>query len=372
MKFISDKKNLLSLILPAATASSNKHTLPALEGLLFTLKGDELTVCGYDLERGVRTFGKVIPGVDGSVIINAQKITSIIKSFPDCDICIESDSRNVVNISGGMTNINIHGVTPEAFPSLPSLGGENAFNISRALMKDIINSTVFAVAQNESRPILTGELFMIADRTLTVVALDNYRLALRTEKNCIFNNDNNFSFVVPGKALSDLARIIDPTDEPLTVEFTAKYIIFKLDDTVFFSRLLEGEYLDYKRALPTNNRIFATVDRLDFIECAERASLLVDEKLHTPLRCRFEDNNLNISCATQLGSADDNINIKKTGDDIEIGFNNKYLLEALRACKDEKIKVSMSSPLMSMIIEPEEPDENSGYTYLVLPVKLRD
>ncbi|MBO4453033.1 MAG: DNA polymerase III subunit beta, partial [Clostridia bacterium] len=242
----------------------------------------------------------------------------------------------------------------------------------RKLMKDIINSTVFAVAQNESRPILTGELFMIADRTLTVVALDNYRLALRTEKNCIFNNDNNFSFVVPGKALSDLARIIDPTDEPLTVEFTAKYIIFKLDDTVFFSRLLEGEYLDYKRALPTNNRIFATVDRLDFIECAERASLLVDEKLHTPLRCRFEDNNLNISCATQLGSADDNINIKKTGDDIEIGFNNKYLLEALRACKDEKIKVSMSSPLMSMIIEPEEPDENSGYTYLVLPVKLRD
>jgi DNA polymerase-3 subunit beta len=213
---------------------------------------------------------------------------------------------------------------------------------------------------------------MIENRTLTVVALDNFRLAMREEKHCVFDNDNRFSFVVPGKALSDLARLLDDSDETLRVEFTAKYIIFKIDNIVFFSRLLEGEYLDYKRALPTQNRIFATLDRAAFIESAERASLLVDEKLRTPLRCKFTDNSLNISCSTQYGSVNDNIKIRKEGDDIEIGFNNRYLLDALRACKDDKIIASMSTPLMSMIIEPAEKDENSSYTYLVLPVKLKD
>lgn len=372
MKFVADKKTLLQLILPAASAASNKSTLPALEGLLFTLKDEVLTVCGYDLEKGVRTKGTVMAMESGAVIINAQKITSIIRNFPDCDICIESDDRNMVRISGGMSDFSIHGVTAEAFPNLPELGGDNSFNISRSLMKEIINSTVFAVAQSEARPILTGELFMIEDRTLTVVALDNFRLAMREEKNCVFDNDNRFSFVVPGKALSDLAKLLDDDEEPLRVEFTAKYIIFKLGETVFFSRLLEGEYLDYKRALPTANRIFATINRADFIESAERASLLVDEKLRTPLRCRFEDNSLNISCNTQYGSVNDNIKINKEGDDIEIGFNNKYLLDALRACKDEKIKASMSTPLMSMIIEPAEKDPDSSYTYLVLPCKLKD
>lgn len=372
MKFISDKKTLLSLILPAASAASNKSTLPALEGLLFTLKGETLTICGYDLEKGVRTMGTVVAIEEGAVIINAHKITSIVRNFPDCDICIESDDRNMVHISGGMSDFSIHGVTAEAFPNLPSLGGDNAFHISRPLMKDIINSTVFAVAQSEARPILTGELFMIENRTLTVVALDNFRLAMREEKNCVFDNDNRFSFVVPGKSLNDLARLLDDSEEPLRVEFTAKYIIFKLDNIIFFSRLLEGEYLDYKRALPTMNRIFATIDRSDFIESAERASLLVDEKLRTPLRCKFEDNKLNISCTTQYGSVNDNIMIEKEGDDIEIGFNNRYLLDALRACKDDKIVASMSTPLMSMIIEPAEKDENSSYTYLVLPCKLKD
>lgn len=372
MKFVADKKTLLSMIIPAASAASNKTTLPALEGLLFTLKGDTLTVCGYDLEKGVRTVGTVVMMEEGSVIINAQKITSIVRNFPDCDICIESDDRNMVRITGGMSDFSIHGVTAEMFPGLPELGGENAFNISRSLMKDIINSTVFAVATSEARPILTGELFMVENRTLTCVALDNFRLALREEKNCVFDNDNRFSFIVPGKALSDLAKLLDDDEEPLRVEFTAKYIIFKLGDIIFFSRLLEGEYLDYRRALPQSNRIFATINRSEFIESAERASLLVDEKLRTPLRCKFEDNSLNISCNTQYGSVNDNIRIKKDGDDIEIGFNNRYLLDALRACKDEKIIASLSTPLMSMMIEPAEKDEDSSYKYLVLPCKLKD
>ena len=369
MKFTADKKTLLSLIVPAATAASNKSTLPALEGLLFTLNGDELSVCGYDLEKGVRTSGTVMPVSDGAVIVNAQKVVSIVKNLPECEICFESDEKNMVRISGGMSDFTIHGVTAEAFPNLPSLGGENSFNISRALMKEIINSTVFAVAQSEARPILTGELFMINDRTLTVVALDNFRLAIREEKNCVFDNDNSFSFVVPGKALSDLARLLDDSEDPLTVEFTAKYIIFKLDGTVFFSRLLEGEYLDYKRAMPGQNTIFATIDRAAFIESAERASLLVDEKLRTPLRCRFEDGNLNISCNTQYGSVNDNLHIKKTGRDIEIGFNNRFMLDALRSCETEEVLINLNGPVSPALILPPDGDQ---FLYLILPVRIRN
>ena len=372
IKFTTDKKTLLALIVPALAATSNKSTLPALEGLLFTLSDNMLTVCGYDLEKGVKTTGLVFPQEDGAVILNAQKVSAIIKNFPDCDITFEADEKNVVRIAGAMSEFSIHGLTAEAFPNLPELGGENKFLISRSLMKEIIGSTLFAVAQSEARPILTGALFRVENHTLTVVALDNYRLALREERNAVFDNDGRFSFVVPGRALAELARLLDDSEEMLQVEFTAKYIIFKMDDIVFFSRLLEGEYLDYKRALPTQNKIFAKIDRQAFVESAERASLLVDERLKTPLRCNFTGDILNIACSTQYGTVNDNLKIVKEGDDIEIGFNNRYLLDALRTCKDEYIRVSLSTPLMSMVIEPEEKKEDSSYIYLVLPCKLKD
>lgn len=372
IKFLSDKKTLLSLIQPALSATSNKSTLPALEGLLFKLEDEVLTVCGYDLEKGVRTRGKVHPREDGAVILNAQKVAAIIKNFPDSEISFEADDKNIVKISCGMSDFAIHGLTAEAFPNMPELGGDKAFCISRSIMKDVINSTSFAVSQMDARPILTGAFFHVENRSLTVVALDNYRLALREEKECIFDNEDRFSFVVPGKSLNELSKLLDDSDDMLRVEFTAKYVIFKLDDTVLFSRLLEGEFLDYKRAIPSQNKIFVKINRTAFEESVSRASLLVDEKLKTPLRCKFSDNNLNITCSTQYGKVNDYLAVEKEGEDIEIGFNNRYLLDALRACKDDELKISLSTPFMSMMIEPEKESESGRYLYLVLPVKLKD
>jgi len=372
IKFISNKAALLSLITPALSATSTKSTLPALEGLLFTLEENLLTVCGYDLEKGVKTSIPVFPKEDGAVILNAQKISAIIKNFPDCEITFETDDKNIVRISGAMSDFSIHGLAAEAFPNLPELGGDKSFSISQSLLKDIILSTHFAVAQTDARPILTGELFKIEGRKLTVVALDNYRLALREEENAVFGNDTNYSFVVPGKTLIEFSKLLFDNEEMVVVEFTSKYIIFKVKDIIFFSRLLEGEYLDYNRAIPKQNKIFVKMNTADFIESASRASLLVDEKLKTPLKCNFTGNILDISCSTQYGKVNDNIKVEKSGEDIEIGFNGRYLLEALHACHDEYLNVEMSTPLMSMVITPSKKKENSSYTYLVLPCRLKD
>ncbi|MBQ3155207.1 MAG: DNA polymerase III subunit beta [Clostridia bacterium] len=372
IQFLSDKKTLLNLIMPALAATSGKSTLPALEGLLFKLEDNVLTVCGYDLEKGVRTRGVVVPKEEGAVILNAQKVAAIIKNFPDCDISFEADDKNMVRISGAASDFVIHGLTAEAFPNMPQLGGENAFCISQSIMKEMIASTCFAVSQVDARPILTGEFFHVENRSITAVALDNYRMALREEKECVFDNENAFSFVVPGKSLLELSRLLRDSDDMLRVEFTAKYVIFKVDDIVLFSRLLEGEFLDYKRAIPSQSKIFVNLDRRAFEDSVSRASLLVDEKLKTPLRCKFEGDVLHVTCSTQYGKVNDQLRIQKEGDDLEIGFNNRFLLDALRACKDDELKISLSTPFMSMMIEPKNPSDTGTYLYLVLPVKLKD
>ncbi|MBR6593851.1 MAG: DNA polymerase III subunit beta [Clostridia bacterium] len=371
MRFTSDRKTLLSAVMPALAASSNKSTLPALEGLLFELKGNELTVCGYDLEKGVKTYSTVLGEGDGAVILNAQKISAIIRNFPDCDISFEANEKNTVTISAGMSEFSVHALSAEAFPNLPELSGDKSFRINAGLLKEIINSTYFAVAQTDARPILTGEYFEIKGDKLTVVTLDNHRLALREETSAIAAGSNaEMKFIVPGKSIYEFSKLLTDGEETVVVEFTGKHIIMKVGSVIFFSRLLEGEFLDYRKAIPSQNSIFVKIDRELFIDSVERASLLIDDKLITPLKCTFTGGNLNISCSTRYGKVNDNIPVYKDGDDIEIGFNNRYLLDALRACKDELILASLSSPLMSMVITAATEKEGSRYLYLVVPIRL--
>lgn len=371
LRFTSDRKTLLSAIMPALAASSNKSTLPALEGLLFELNGNELSVCGYDLEKGVKTVTTVFGEGDGAVILNAQKISAIVRNFPDCDITFEINEKKTVTICGGMSEFSVHALSAEAFPNLPELSGDKSFRINAGLLKEIIASTYFAVAQTDARPILTGEYFEISGEKLTVVALDNHRLAMREETGAIVSGTSTeMSFIVPGKSIYEFSKLLSDVNETVVVELTGKHIIMKVGSTVFFSRLIEGEFFDYRKAIPNQNKIFVKVDTGLFIDSVERVSLLIDDNLITPLRCSFKDGNLNVSCSTQYGKVNDNIPVSKEGEDIEIGFNNRYLLDALRACKDELIVASLSSPLMSMVITPAVEKEGSKYLYLVLPMRL--
>lgn len=369
LRFTSDRKTLLGVVMPALSAASGRSTLPALEGLLFEVKGNDLSVCGYDQEKGVKTSTQVIGEGDGAVILNAQKIAAIIRNFPDCDICFESNEKNIVKITGAMSEFSVHGLAAEAFPNLPELSGEKTFRINAGLLKEMISSTYFAVAQTDARPILTGEFFKIEGNTLTVVALDNYRMALREESSAVACTED-MSFIVPGKSIYEFSKLLTDSEETVVTELTGKHIIMKVGSIIFFSRLIEGEFLDYRKVIPTQNKIFAKIDTASFIESVERASLLIDDKMITPVKCTFEGDVLNISCSTQYGKVNDNIRISKEGEDIEIGFNNRYLLDALRACKEDLILASLSSGIMAMVITPAVKKEGSNFTYLVLPMRL--
>ena len=372
IKFTSDKSTLLSLITPAMYASSNKSTLPALEGLLFTLKGNTLTVCGYDLEKGIKAEEVVFGREDGTVVLNSVKISGIIKNLPEGDIFFECDEKNTVSISSGDIRFALHGIDASVFPNIPELMGENTTKIKASVLRDLITSTNHAVATTDSRPVFMGEQFRIEDGDLTVVAADYCRMAVKTVKGCVKSEKDKNTFVVPGKTLNDLIRLSADNDEEIEMQFTRKYVIFRMENIMMFSRLLEGEFLDYQTVIPVSGKTYVTVDRQAFLESVERASLLVDEKLRTPLRFNFTGDTLIIHCSTQIGKINDVVKIDHTGDDMEIGFNNKYILDALRACRDEKICLMLTSPHMGMVITPAEKKDDTDYLYLVLPLRLKD
>lgn len=371
IKFTSDKYTLLNAVTPAMYASSNKTTLPILESLMFKLKDNELLVYGYDLERGIRTSSTVYGMTDGVVMINAQKICGIIKNFPDGEIQIEADDKNIVRIIGGMSDISIHGLSADTYPSLPELHGDRRFVISAHMLRDIIATTSYAISQSDAKPILKGEFFKIENKKVTAVATDTYRLAMRKEMAGVDSDNLNFSFVVPGKTLSDLTRLLSDGDDPVTIEFTRRYVLFKYKDIVVFSRLLEGDFIDYEKAIPTDEKTFVRINRMDLIESVERASLIVDEKMKTPLICTFSGDRMNIRCSTQYGKVNDSIKIKMTGDEVEIGFNNRFLLDTLRSCRDEEITLGLTQPLMPMTVTPVKSTEASSFLYLVLPMRIK-
>ena len=340
----------------------------------------------------------------GKIIINAVKISSIIRNLPDGEISIVSDKNFMVTISGSRSEFNIHGLDGEAFPLMPELKGEKNFKISRKILKNMIVSTHFAVAVNNSRPSLNGALFEIKNNQLNIVAIDGNRLALRRSFDGIVSEVEglDFSFIVPGKSLSELLKLIGDEEKAAEIELTRKHVIISFDNIIYFSRLIESEFLDYKRLIKIEPKTTVVINTKSFTESVERASILTDDKQKTLVKLRFKKEEINIenndnfgmlqvTSTTALGKVSDECDIEIYGEDIEIGFNHRFLLEALKAAKEEKILLKLESPTKSSVILPynvkneEGQDnnkdidisnfmdtENTKFLYLVLPVRLRD
>jgi len=372
MKFLIEKNELLSIIIPAYAASASKATLPALEGLLLSVKDDELTVSGYDLEKGVRAVGVIRNGEDGEIIINAQKFVAIVRSMPDGeDISFVADDKNNAVVKSGFAEFNIHGLPGNMFPTLPLLDNETVFSIPQKKLREMLTSTLFAVAQSESRPIFTGEYFIIDGADITIVALDGVRMAVRLAKGIIKGNDSSYRAVVPGKALNELIKLLNDDEKDVLVSLTRKNIIFKFDSTILFTRLLEGEFLDYENLIPKEPKIFVTVDTIPFLDSIERVSLMVDDKLKPPVRCMIEDSTIEVSCSNQFGKVTDFVPVKKTGDDIEIGLDNRYLIDVLRACKVDTLHMELTTAFMGVVIKPAEAKDDDRFIYVIAPRRLR-
>ena len=367
MKFSCEKALLQAAISPTSRAVSPKSSIPALEGILLEA-GSDLRLTGYNLETGIRTIVPADIREEGTLVLGARLFGEIVRKLPDDIVTFQSENY-MVNIKCGMSEFNILGTDPEEFPELPTVEYQNSLILPQSRLKAMISQTLFAVSDNESRPIHTGSLFEVDSEGLTIVSVDGYRLALRHESIDKKEGAETFSFVVPGAALSEVEKICSDVDEPASVTQGARHVMFKVGDTMLVSRRLEGEFLAYRQAIPPNNTIHVEGDTRALLSSIDRVSLIISDKLKSPLRCVFDSNLLKISTKTAIGDAYDECPLSGDGGGLEIGFNNKYLMDALKAAPADKVRLELTTGVSPCVILPTEGEEN--FLYMVLPVRLK-
>ena len=367
MKFSCEKALLQAAISTTSRAVSPKSSIPALEGILLEA-GSDLRLTGYNLETGIRTIVPADIREEGTLVLGARLFGEIVRKLPDDIVTFQSENY-MVNIKCGMSEFNILGTDPEEFPELPTVEYQNSLILPQSKLKAMISQTLFAVSDNESRPIHTGSLFEVDGNGLTIVSVDGYRLALRHEAIDKKEGAETFSFVVPGAARSEVEKICSDVDEPASVTQGARHVMFKVGDTRLVSRRLEGEFLAYRQAIPRNNTIHVEGDTRALLSSIDRVSLIISDKLKSPLRCVFDSNLLKISTKTAIGDAYDECPLSGDGGGLEIGFNNKYLMDALKAAPADKVRLELTTGVSPCVILPTEGEEN--FLYMVLPVRLK-
>lgn len=369
MKFSCERALLQAAVGTAGRAVATKSSIPALEGILIEAGANGLRLTGYNLETGITTLVEAEILEEGSLVLSARLFGEIIRRLPDDMVSIRTE-RDTVFITCGPSSFDILGSDPREFPELPEVGDGNRLTVSQSDLKGMISRVIFAVSDNESRPIHTGALFEVAGSELTMVAVDGYRLALRREGIIGKNGADNFSFVVPGSALNEVEKICADCDETVIVTEGTRHITFQVGNTVLVSRRLEGEFLNYRNTIPKNNSVSVCADTRVLQASIDRASLIINDKLKSPLRCRFEDGSLSISSKTAIGSAFDRCEISGDGNGLEIGFNNRFLMDAVKAAPADRVRLELNTPTSPCLILPEEEGDNH-FLYMVLPVRLK-
>lgn len=365
MKFTVEKRLLNEAVTNLQRAVSSKTSIPALEGILIRSEENRLILIAYDLEISMQTELPAIISAPGAIILTAKLFAEIVRRSPDEDITIDVDDRNTATITSGVSCFTIIGMDSAEFPELPKITDADTIKMPQELLKSMIRQTLFAVADSTAKPIHQGSLFKIESGNLDVVSVDGYRLALRREA---INYANNTEFVVPRKTLSEVLKLLKDSEGEVEICPSRRHILFRIDNYTVISALLEGEFLDYKSALPKDKKTEVTVSTRTMIESVERVSLLITDRLKSPVRCVIGEDTVKLFCTTTMGRATDQISAEISGDQLEIGFNNKYLLDALRAAETDEVRLQLGGPISPMLVLPKEGD---AFSFLVLPVRLR-
>jgi DNA polymerase-3 subunit beta len=371
MYFNCDKTILNEYLGNVVKAASQKSPIAALEGIKIKLENRQLELTGYDMEIGMTAKFDVDSNDSGEFIINAKLFHDISRKMPEESISFDIDSSLNVTITSGSAEYKIKAYDTEEYPRIPEVRNNKVVNIPQDVLKSMISQTIFATAQTDNRPILTGELFNFEGNTFTIAALDAVRLALRVEN---VSNEEVFKFVVPAKALSEISRMLkdDVKDENLVnCEITTdnKQAVFKFNGYTVFTRLLEGEFNNYENLLnrPTTTEIIIDVDK--FSKALERCSLLINsDKLKTYVKCTFAHNNIHIECKSQTGNAKEDIPAEISGDEMTIGFNHKFVLDALRASECDKVVMRLNAPMSPFKIEPLQ---GNSFCFLIMPMNIK-
>lgn len=365
MKIVCKKSNLLNGVQIVSKAVPSKTTMSILECILIDVRNGEIKLAANDMELGIETRieGEVIE--KGMIALDAKIFLEIVRKLPDSNIKIETDSSLKTTITCEKAKFNIIGKSGEDFSYLPLIERNDSVVVSQFTLKEVIRQTIFSIADNDNNKLMTGELFEIDEDTLKVVSLDGHRISIR--KIQLKNTYDYRKIVVPGKTLSEISKILSgDTDKDVNIFFTDNHILFEFDNTIVVSRLIEGEYFRIDQMLSSDYETKVRINKKEFLNCIDRATLLVKEGDKKPVIINITDEAMELKMNTIIGSMDEEIDITKNGKDLMIGFNPKFLIDALRVIDDEEVDLYMVNPKAPCFIR----DEEENYIYLILPVNF--
>ena len=368
MKIRVERSVLLDAVLKMQKTVGSKSAMPVLEGILLSAEKGLLTLSSYNLEMGMKKEMYASCEEEGDIVINARLLADILRKLRGLDVEIESDDRLTCHIRSGEAVFDIMGMEANDFPEMPSLSEGENLNIKGEDFSELVKGTIFAVSQIEgTRPILTGINISVKDGVLQFVAIDGYRLAIRRKQ---INIDNNIEFIVSGKALNEVVKLIDENTDVIEIKVGKRLIMFKISGYVFIARLLEGEFVNFEKLIPNTYTQKTTVPCDEFIDSVERVSLLINDNFSSPIRCAFNKEELYISCSTALGRAKEKMEINLEGNEFEMGLNSRYLLEALKACECDQITFKFNGANSGVIITPDD-EQSKNMLYLIMPMRLK-
>ena len=371
MKFICEREKLLKAINSVVRGVASKTTMPILEGILIQTNDNEIKLTTYDLEIGIEYVIESEVEEQGNTVVNAIMFSEIIRKLPDTQISITLNENNLLVIECEGSLYKLATMNPEEFPELPKINIESSIQLDQKTLKSMIRKTIFAVSIEENRPIFTGCLFAINDNKLNVVAVDGFRLAWTS--NFLENKSSDFKAVIPGKTLNEVNKIILDSYDFIKIGVSKNQALFEMENCKIVTRLLDGEFLNYKSVIPQNWETRIRVNKRDIQECFERVSLIsassTEKEKKYPVKINIEVGKITISCTNQTGDAKEELFIETEGKDLEAGFNPKYFLDALKVIDDEEIFINFGTSISPCIIKPIE---NEDYTYMILPIRMKD
>ena len=371
MKFTCYKDTIIKAINSVVKGVASKTTMPILEGILIQTNDNEIKLTTYDLEIGIEYVMECNVKEQGNTVVNAIRFSEIIRKLPDTEIEISLNDKNLLEIECEGSHYKLATMNPEEFPELPKIEIENSIEIEQNVLKNMIRKTIFAVSTEESRPIFTGCLFETESNKLNIVAVDGFRLALRSV--FLKTKTNDFNAVIPGKTLNEVNKILSDSFEPVKIGIARNQALFEMDNCKIVTRIIDGEFLNYKNVIPSNWETRIRVNKNNLQDCFERISLIssssIEKEKKYPVKVNVDIGKVTISCTNQTGDAKEELFVATEGKNLEAGFNPKYFLDSLKSIDDEEVYVEFGTSISPCLVKSVE---NNDYVYMILPIRLKE
>ncbi len=364
MKFTCFRSDMSNAVGNVQRAVSTKTTIPALEGILIQAYEDKLKLSGYDLEIGMSTVIEAAVSQVGSVVVSAKLLLDIVRKLPEEIIEFSVDERMVIYIKSGNADYQIVGIPADEYPEMPKFDTEDELEIKASTFRDMVRQTIFAVSELKDTPVYTGSYYEMTPNQLRIVTIDGFRMAVRTEQ---VNCEKVPPFIVPAKTQREVINLITNEESTIKLNIGKRHISFNIDNYSVISRLIEGTFINYQNTIPQQKETEVIIKTRRLLDSVERMSLITSDKIRIPLKLKFTKDGISLTCSTTIGKANDFISCDCFGKDVLVGFNHRFLIDALKNTDCDEVRLSIKGPLDPMTITPVSGD---SFLFLVVPMRI--